>query len=39
MQERCQSEIRSKLIEIKIYGEDLEWIIAELITDNFVLVS
>jgi regulatory protein len=24
MQERCQSEIRSKLIEIKIYGEDLE---------------
>jgi len=36
MQERCQSEIRSKLIEIKIYGEDLESIIAELITDNFL---
>jgi len=36
MQERCHSEIRSKLIEIKIYGEDLESIIAELITDNFL---
>jgi len=36
MQERCQSEIRSKLIEIKIYGDDLESIIAELITDNFL---
>ena len=36
IQERCQSEIRSKLIEIKIYGDDLESIIAELITDNFL---
>lgn len=36
LQERCQSEIRTKLIEIKIYGEDLESIIAELITDNYL---
>lgn len=36
IQERCQSEIRTKLIEIKIYGEDLESIIADLITDNFL---
>ena len=36
IQERCQSEIRTKLIEIKIYGEDLESIIADLISDNFL---
>ena len=36
IQERCQSEIRSKLIEMKIYGDDLESIIADLITDNFL---
>ena len=35
-QERCHQEVRSKLIELKIYGDDLEEIIAELISDNFL---
>ena len=35
-QERCHQEVRSKLIELKIYGDDLEEIISELITDNFL---
>ena len=35
-QERCQDEVRSKLIECGVYGEVLENIIAELITDNFL---
>jgi len=35
-QERCHQEVRSKLLELKIYGDDLEEIISELITDNFL---
>ncbi len=35
-QERCHSEVRSKLLELGIYGDDLEEIIAALITDNFL---
>lgn len=35
-QERCHQEVRSKLIELKIYGDDLEEIIAELISENFL---
>lgn len=35
-QDRCHSEVRSKLLKIHIYGEDLEEIIADLITDDFL---
>ncbi|MEM9990663.1 MAG: regulatory protein RecX [Bacteroidota bacterium] len=35
-QDRCHQEVRSKLIELGIYGDDLEEVIAELITDNFL---
>lgn len=35
-QERCHREVRSKLIELGIYGDDLEEIIASLIQDNFL---
>lgn len=35
-QERCHKEVRSKLLDLKIYGEDLENIMAELINENFL---
>lgn len=35
-QERCHSEVRQKLIEISVYGDTLEEIIAELIADNYL---
>lgn len=35
-QDRCHKEVRSKLIEIGIYGDDLENIIVDLIADNFL---
>jgi regulatory protein len=35
-QDRCQSEIRTRLIEHSVYGETLEQIIAELIADDFI---
>lgn len=35
-QERCQQEVRNKLIEYGVYGDDLESIIADLISDNFL---
>lgn len=35
-QDRCHSEVRSKLLDLGIYGDELEEIIAELITDNFL---
>ncbi|HQN57616.1 MAG TPA: regulatory protein RecX [Saprospiraceae bacterium] len=35
-QERSHSEVRSKLIEWKIFGDDLEEIIASLISENFL---
>jgi len=35
-QDRCQSEIRTRLIEHSVYGDALEQIIAELITDDFI---
>ena len=35
-QERCHQEVRSKLLSLEIYGDDLEEIIAELITENFL---
>jgi regulatory protein len=35
-QERCHSEVRSKLLEHGIYGDLLEELIAKLITENFL---
>lgn len=35
-QDRCQSEIRTRLIEHSVYGDALEQIIAELISDDFI---
>ena len=35
-QERCHQEVRNKLLDLGIYGDDLEDIIADLITDNFL---
>lgn len=35
-QDRCHEEVRTKLIKIGIYGHDLEEIIADLVTDNFL---
>ncbi len=35
-QDRCHSEVRSKLLDLGIYGDELEEVIAELITDNFL---
>ena len=35
-QERCHAEVRNKLLKLKIYGDDLEEIIAELIIEGFL---
>ncbi len=35
-QDRCHQEVRSKLLDLGIYGDDLEEIIADLITENFL---
>ena len=35
-QERCHQEVRSKLLSLKVYGDELEEIISELISDNFL---
>jgi len=35
-QDRCHQEVRSKLIDMGIYGDDLEDIITNLIIDNFL---
>jgi len=35
-QDRCHQEVRTKLISLKVYGDDLEEIITELIKDNFL---
>ncbi|MEO1513995.1 MAG: regulatory protein RecX [Bacteroidota bacterium] len=35
-QDRCHQEVRSKLLDLGIYGMDLEEIIVELITDDFL---
>jgi regulatory protein len=35
-QERCHSEIRTKLLERQVYGDDLEEIISTLILDGFL---
>jgi len=35
-QDRCHQEVRTKLLSLKVYGDDLEEIISELISDNFL---
>ncbi|MCB0519639.1 MAG: RecX family transcriptional regulator [Lewinellaceae bacterium] len=35
-QERCHQEVRSKLLELGVFGDDLENIVAQLIEDNFL---
>ncbi|MFQ5445382.1 MAG: regulatory protein RecX [Saprospiraceae bacterium] len=35
-QERCHKEVRNKLLDLGIYGQDLEDIIADLIGENFL---
>lgn len=35
-QDRCHAEVRSKLIELGVYGDTLEEIMAELIIDRFL---
>jgi regulatory protein len=35
-QDRCHQEVRTKLINLGIYGDELEEIIVELIGDNFL---
>jgi regulatory protein len=35
-QDRCHQEARRKLLDLGIYGDDLEEIISELISDNFL---
>ena len=35
-QDRCHQEVRSKLLDLKIYGDDLEDIIVQLIEENFL---
>lgn len=35
-QDRCHQEVRTKLISLKIYGSDLEEVISELISDDFL---
>lgn len=36
IQDRCQSEIRTRLLEHSVYGDDLEEVIADLISDDFI---
>jgi len=35
-QDRCHYEVRTKLLQLKIYGDDLEEVIADLIKDNYL---
>lgn len=35
-QDRCHYEVRTRLIEHQIYGDDLEEILSELISENFL---
>lgn len=35
-QDRCHSEVRTKLLEIEVYGDELEEIISLLIQENFL---
>lgn len=35
-QDRCHQEVRQRLLDLGVYGDDLEEIIADLITENFL---
>ncbi|MGA1583651.1 MAG: regulatory protein RecX [Saprospiraceae bacterium] len=35
-QDRCHAEVRRKLIDLGVYGDDLEGVITDLISDNFL---
>lgn len=35
-QERCHYEVRSKLLSLKVYGDDLEEVMAHLVSENFL---
>ena len=35
-QDRCHQEVRTKLLDLGIYGDDLEEIMADLISENFL---
>jgi regulatory protein len=35
-QERCHSELRTKLYNESLYGSEVEWFIAELISQNYI---
>jgi regulatory protein len=35
-QDRCHQEVRRKLLDLGVYGDDLEEIISELISENFL---
>lgn len=35
-QDRCHSEVRTRLLEYQVYGDDLEEIISELIAEDFL---
>ncbi|MEM6699157.1 MAG: regulatory protein RecX [Bacteroidota bacterium] len=35
-QDRCHKEVRTKLLALGVYGDDLEEVIVELITDKFL---
>ena len=34
--ERCHQEVRNKLLSLKVYGDDLEEIISQLVTNGFL---
>ncbi|MDX1478788.1 MAG: regulatory protein RecX [Saprospiraceae bacterium] len=34
--DRCHSEVRSKLLKLRVYGDDLEAVMTELIRDDFL---
>ncbi len=35
-QDRCHSEVRTKLIKMKVYGDDLEEVMSQLISEEFL---
>ena len=35
-QDRCHSEIRTKLISLKVYGDDLEEVMSQLVSEDFL---
>lgn len=35
-QDRCHQEVRTKLLSLKVYGDELEEIMSELISENFL---